>query len=534
MPDKLNGLPDSSQYGAATYQKLKDVGDGSFAQIVTFPNGFRDVTGRLKTSKHQNMYDADFEYGPQPLRWENYLSGGASITHLPGEGGVRMRLTTAAGDISIRQSRPYHRYQPGKTMFMATAMNLGFANAGQVQRIGFFDDGNGIFFEQSTPVPGTNPFGMFVVVRSDAGGIPVDNRIPLNQWNSGNDNAFLTKPSAAVLALDWTRMQMIFCEYAWYGAGALRWGVMINGEPIILHQFGIGNLAGQIRPWARTGNLPVRYEQRNITSQASPNDMIHYGVSVLIEGGIDPQRGFTYGYGMSAAAPRRAIAASTLRFPLLSFRYRAMGTQEYTQASSAVTAGTTTSVTATGTPWIVDQWKGRYVFFPGLGASGAGAIARITTNTTSTLTFVDNVKGGPIAVAPAAAQAYTIGIINRGQLLPMMLHLSTDQPVTLELISSTTGSPVVLTAASFQTLASLGSNQSFAERDVSATALTGGEVVYNAPVNAGAPPPFDLSNFFPLYNNVQGNQPDLLTVAITTGAAISNVGCSIIVQEAMS
>ena len=91
-----------------------------------------------------------------------------------------------------------------------------------------------------------------------------------------------------------------------------------------------------------------------------------------------------------------------------------------------------------------------------------------------------------------------------------------------------------MTAASFQTMASLGSNQSFAERDVSATSLTGGEVVYNAPVNAGAPPPFDLSNFFPLYNNVQGNQPDLLTVAITTGATISNVGCSIIAQEAMS
>ena len=75
-----------------------------------------------------------------------------------------------------------------------------------------------------------------------------------------------------------------------------------------------GNRAGQARPWARTGNLPVRYEQRNLTAQSSSNDMTHYGVSVCIEGGVDDQRGFTYGYGMALQTPPDLkTAAKTLR-----------------------------------------------------------------------------------------------------------------------------------------------------------------------------------------------------------------------------
>lgn len=67
--------------------------------------GAADVLGRLKTARQQNVYDADFEYGPQPLRWESLALGSATITHLPGDGGVRMRVTTAAGDATIRKSR---------------------------------------------------------------------------------------------------------------------------------------------------------------------------------------------------------------------------------------------------------------------------------------------------------------------------------------------------------------------------------------------------------------------------------------------
>jgi len=488
-----------------------------------FPSQIVDVTGRLKMSRHQNIYDADFEYGSQPLRWESLTAGSATIVHQPGQGGVRMAVTTANGDLAIRQSRPYHRYQPGKTMYMASACLFGAATTNNRQRVGYFDDSNGIFFEQGDATA-TNPYGMSVVIRSDAGGVPTDTKISLDAWNG--DASIIQK-------LDWTCLQMLFLEYAWYGAGALRWGVYINGDPVIVHQIGTSNRAGQTLPWARTGNLPVRYELRNVGTVAASNAFLHYGVSVMVEGGVDDQRGFTYAYGMAPATPRRTVASSSTRYPVLSIRNRIMGTLEYTQATSAITAGTTTSLTATGTPWTVDQWKGRCVSYVNTGVTYT---ARITSNTTSVLTIADVVTGGAAPAAPVAGQNYTIGLINRGQILPRQLLVSSSAIALVEIIASTTASPVTLTGATFAPLTGLGSANSFAERDVSSTALTGGEVVmaFTAPAGGSGLQQLDLSNLFPLYTNIKGNVPDILTLAITTTGTASDVGGHFICQEAMS
>lgn len=484
-----------------------------------------DVFGRLKTTQHQNIYEADFEYSTQPLRWEGLTAGSGTITHLPEQGGVRMRLTTASGDVTIRQSRPYHRYQPGKSMFMASAVLFGAALANQVARVGFFDDCNGVFFEQNgTSVTSTNPLGMNVVVRSDAGGTINEIRVPLSAWNGD---------TRKINSIDWNTIQMLWIEYAWYGAGAVRFGVTINGRQVLLHAFGFGNRPGQIRPWARTGNLPVRYEQRNTGTTSAVNDLVHYGVSVLVEGGQDDQRGFTYSYGMALGTPRRTVAAATTRFPVLSIRNRVMGTIEATQAGGAIQAGaTTTSMTVAGTPWTAGQWVGRFVHFPALGLT-----ARITANTTNSLTFGDVVTGGALSSAPAAASNYTIGLLNRGQLLPRRLLISASALAQIEIIASTPTSAITLTGSSFVAMSGLGSPGSFAERDVSATAISGGEVVFKftAPAGGSGLLDIDLSNLFPLYNTIRGNAPDVLTVAATTSTGVAaDVGADLICQEAMS
>ena len=202
-----------------------------YHESSAMPQRVRDVLGRLKVAIHQNIYDADFEYGTQPLRWEIFTAGSATVAHQPKIGGVKMSVTTASGDIAIRQSRPYMRYQPGKTMFMATACQMGAALTNNVTRVGFFDDGNGAFFEQSAATA-TNPFGMAVVVRSDASGTVTDTRFTLDQWNGD---------MRIINTLDFNRIQMFWVEYAWYGAGATRFGFWIDGEPVIAHQTGWGN-----------------------------------------------------------------------------------------------------------------------------------------------------------------------------------------------------------------------------------------------------------------------------------------------------
>ena len=577
--------------------------DGTTSFSVQTPLRARDIAGRQKATLLQNIYEADFEYGTQPLRWEALTTGGATINQLPQSGGVQMAVSGASGDICIRQSRPYHRYQPGKMMYMATGFLFGNSNVNQFQRVGFFDDSNGIFFEQG-PVTDTvnNPFGLFVCYRSDISGVAVTTRIPLNQWSCGTPFAN---------GLNWNNIQMLYIEYGWYGAGQLRWGVLINGEPYLLHQVGIGNKTSQTTPWARTGNLPARYELRN-TGPSVATTMYHYGVSVCVDGGQDVQRGFTYSYGMLNTSPINAVATASVRKPVLSVRPRPMGTQEYTQASAAVTSGTTSSITVSGTPWTANQWVGRAVYFPAAPlpsvtsatvASTTGTITfsaphgltgnplltlsgftsgggswngnfgatitglttvtitvpsgttnatvqgtattpytgRITANTNNTLTFGDVVNGVAWSTAFTSGLSYIIGLVNRGQLLPKKLELvtysSASQVVLVELVASSPVNPIGLTGSSFVPLAQLGSLQSFAERDVSATALTGGEVVYAFPMptsGAGAVE-IDLSFFFPILNTIKGALPDVLSVCVSnaTGNTV-NISTNLICQEAMS
>ena len=713
----------------------------------------KDTVGRIKVSMAENIYDADFEYGKQPLRWEEYTANGGTITHLPGVGACAMFLPASSpAAITIRQSRPYHRYQPGKSMFMATAIQLGAANTNQIQRFGFFDDANGMFLEQSLVTAG-NPSGMYCVIRSDTNYSPTataptyvvstfasgsngqatiavgsiagvffgqlvsgtgiaansyvvsasGNVVTLSTVNSGTVSGTVnfqytssdvriaydnwSDPQNIKAQIDWTKLQMFWMEYAWYGAGCLRWGVLINGEPFVLHEVGSGNngsYGGGVLPgvgngvvaWSRTGNLPVRYEQRD-NGSAVANTMYHYGVSVMLEGRRDAQRGFTYSYGMNPVIPRRYVAPNSTRFPVLSIQPRVMGIQELgnpgglcdsvtapiSATTSTLTLGnqitlpriqnfivsgaTTTiqfrrahglptgvsSITLSGfTPsginttygatyvspstvtitnstvatvigtavapsisFLTNQFAGRSLYYQG--TDGLFYMSRVTGNTTTTLRFIEPIQGFTMPVAPATAGftctatsitagsstfaftsgvntpfvgqtyigsatvfpagttiasvtgtgstgvltlsspallSYTsisvsftptffIGQINRGQLLPLQLMVSSDSLCVIELISSTPGNPVVLTGAAFQQLATLGSPNSFATRDVSATSLAGGEVVsaFTAPAGGTGVVPIDLSNLFPLYNTILGGLPDILTVAITTKATQS-------------
>jgi hypothetical protein len=226
---------------------------------------------------------------------------------------------------------------------------------------------------------------------------------------------------------------------------------------------------------------------------------------------------------------------------------------------------TTILLSTANTSWSANQFVGRHIFFPGLTSTAipaGGITGRVTFNNTTAIGFVDVVTNNAIANTPGAGQAFQLGLINRGQLLPKTMFISANAAAVIELITSTTSSPIVLTSPTWFTLANtaytintangaaanvqqalvpssnnsgLGSNYSFAERDISASGMTGGEVVFAfvSPAGGSGLQQIDLSYFFPLYNTISGGTPDILTVAATTTATTA-VGVHIIAQEAMS
>jgi hypothetical protein len=104
----------------------------------------------------------------------------------------------------------------------------------------------------------------------------VDLRIPQSQWNIDKCNG--TGPSG--YNFDVTRMQMLYMDYSWYGAGIIRWGVRAtNGQIIYCHQQQNNNI--QFEAFLRSGNLPAHYECNGIVGYTTldypPNAQIFYG-----------------------------------------------------------------------------------------------------------------------------------------------------------------------------------------------------------------------------------------------------------------
>lgn len=97
----------------------------------------------------------------------------------------------------------------------------------------------------------------------------VDTRIPQSQWNL--DKLDGTGPSG--YRIDLTRMQMFYMDYSWYGAGVIRWGLRTtNGQIIYCHQQQNNNR--QYEAYLRSGNLPAHYESNGIVGYAASYDNV--------------------------------------------------------------------------------------------------------------------------------------------------------------------------------------------------------------------------------------------------------------------
>lgn len=84
-------------------------------------------------------------------------------------------------------------------------------------------------------------------------------RVPQSAWNIDK----MDGTGASLYNLDLARMQMFYIDYTWYGAGAIRFGFKNNrGEIIYCHRMPNNNV--NTEAYMRSGNLPARYETNTI------------------------------------------------------------------------------------------------------------------------------------------------------------------------------------------------------------------------------------------------------------------------------
>jgi hypothetical protein len=196
---------------------------------------------------------------------------------------ARVRLTVAAGQTSLRQTRRYFTYQPGKSQLIFQTFNLNGAAAGVVKRAGYFDDNNGLFLELTSTVA-------VGLVRRSGSSVPTIT-VPQAAWNLDPLNG--SGPSG--IALDFTDTQILVTDFEWLGVGSARMGFVISGQIIYAHRFDNANINPAV--YMSTPNLPVRYEIDATGGGAGDIDCICSSVSS--EGGIQGT-GAAFGFALPA------------------------------------------------------------------------------------------------------------------------------------------------------------------------------------------------------------------------------------------
>lgn len=384
-----------------------------------------DAFGRQRVSNPTSIFDYQSQYDAGPLLWEDDTAGSGAAAHLPNEAAVELSVTTASGDRVTRQSRQYHRYQPGKSQLILMTFALGATQANTVKRVGYFDDDNGIFLEQDSA-------GIRFVRRTKTSGTAVDNDIEQASWNLDTFSD-----------LDLTKTQILVIDFEWLGVGSVRVGFVVDGEYRYVHQMRHANSLTAV--YMATGNLPVRYEIENTGTAASSATLKAICASVISEGGFESDRGVPF-----CASNGITTIAVTTRRPILSVRPKATLNSIVNRAQIII--GGVNAYASTNTAYIEIVYGGTLT-----GASFASVDSNSVAEYDIAATAISNGQVINAFYVPASGSGVnqrpstdSLGILSR---LPLTLDKSGANPIPISIVATSfTGTSNVSGSAFWQEL----------------------------------------------------------------------------------
>jgi hypothetical protein len=235
-----------------------------------------DAFGRLRVSEPYTLFDSQNRYAADN-QFDVATTGTGTTSFLSNEAAVQMSVTGSGVGSVQRQTYRSFPYQPGKGLLvLATFVMDGSNSAGLTQRVGYYNDSNGVFFQRSA---GVSSF----VLRSSSTptpGTPSDIRsVPQTSWNGDK----LDGTGASGYTLNPATAEILWMDFEWLGVGSVRCGFIINGEYIVCHTFNNANDITSV--YMTTAILPVRYEV--VSSSAVAASMKAICCSVVSEGGFE-------------------------------------------------------------------------------------------------------------------------------------------------------------------------------------------------------------------------------------------------------
>ena len=239
-----------------------------------------DAFGRIQMSQSMRLAEYVFTH-PHDDKFLKRTANGGGFEHHPEFAGMTLRVTGVNASSSQLTSHLYHKYQAGlsQLVMMTTAMGDS-GKEGVVRRWGYYDDNDGMFFEQD----GTD---LYAVIRSSVTGVVVDTRIHQNDWSTNRINGEKGLFNITEYDVDVTKDNIWWFDMQWLGAGTVRFGTFHDGERLECHE---QHHDGR-KPvsYMRTGSLPVRFEVFNKQATGSTSEMRVFCCSVQCEGQFSPE-----------------------------------------------------------------------------------------------------------------------------------------------------------------------------------------------------------------------------------------------------
>ena len=301
------------------------VGDGLEVKGIS-PDAF----GRTRVSELFTLGDYKHLFAIDP----NFLdvTSNGTITFVTNKACATLTTNSNSSAYAIHQTKFYHHYQPGKSQLIFSSFKYGAPQRNVTKRTGYFDDRDGIYFEQ---VGSNTANGNLVsnttqtlnwVIRSYTGntanesnvvttvnGTPYTykRRVPQSEWN--RDKCDGTGLSG--FNLDITKTQLTYTDFQWLGVGRVRCGFVHDGKIIIAHEYYNSNILDEV--YIANPNLPVRCEIRN-TGPGTGGSMDQICSTVASEGGY-----IESGIDFAITANNRSTATpSATELPLIAIRLK--------------------------------------------------------------------------------------------------------------------------------------------------------------------------------------------------------------------
>ena len=299
--------------------------------IISLDQSSPTVAGfsRLRVANPFALFDSQHTLDTQPLTWDSNLTLGGTAAWLPNEAAMLLTISSSAGSISQRRTKERFRYQAGKSQQILATGVLGTATANVLQKIGYYDNLNGVYFQLSST-------GLSVVMRTSTSGSPVESVVPQSQWNVDSFDG--TGPSG--IAIDPTKSNIFFMELEWLGVGAVRMGFSVDGILYVCHVFENTNVIPSV--YIGTGSLPITYEILATSNTAGGISMKQICTSVVSEGGqpLTPLF-FTAGTGTTPTQVKADANYNIVLFrPSLTYQAFTNNAQFYPYAFDVITTGT--------------------------------------------------------------------------------------------------------------------------------------------------------------------------------------------------